>query len=182
MTAVSVLPDGMRGQVAWIVREIAEMKRRERNRSRDGKVIEANPEAGLYKVRLRPADGDTPAYDTGWLRVQAISTGTVKIQGEPVIGQPVRVVTESGDMTDAEIALSSFNEDNARPHDLNGELKISVSDGAYSQLLKADGSETSMATSRAITTTGAEVTQAASRVHTTDGNLIFNTGGIVEFN
>lgn len=164
---MSIPPDDLPGMVAWLAREIAEIKRRERNRSRDGKVIDAKPADGLYKVRLREAEGDEPAYDTGWIGVEALSTGTVKIQGEPAIGQPVRVKSESGDMTDAVISLSSFSDANQRPHDKNGELKITVSDGAYSQLLASDGSET---------------TRAKGRIHDTDEDVIFNTGGIVRFN
>lgn len=160
-------PDDLPGMVAWLVREVAEMQRRERNRSREGYVVEEKPAEGLYKVRFREPEGNSPAYDSGWLKVEALSTGQVKIQGEPVVGQPVIVKSENGDLTDAVISLSSFNDENARPHDKNGELKISVSDGAYSSLLSSDGSEK---------------TKAAERQHDTDGDVIFNTGGIVRFN
>lgn len=160
-------PDDLAGAVAWLVREVAEMKRRERNRSREGVVIDAKPKEGLYKVRFREKKGDVPAYDSGWLTVEALSTGRVKIQGEPVIGQTVTAKSESGDLTDAVISLSSFSDKNKRPHDKNGELKISVSDGAYTSLLGADGSEK---------------TKATSREHNTDGDVIFNTSGIVKFN
>lgn len=163
---MSIPPDDLPGMVAWLSREIAELKRRDRNRSREGKITDADPAKGLYRVRLREAEGDEPAYDTAWIRVEALSTGAVKIQGEPVIGQPVRVKSESGDMTDAIISLSSFSDANQRPHDKNGELKISVSDGAYSQLLDSAGNE---------------VTKAVSRTHETDGDVTFATGGIVRF-
>lgn len=163
---MSSFPEDIPGAIAWLAREIAELKRRERNRTREGHIVEEKPEEGLYKVRFRDAEGDQKPYDSGWLKVEALSTGQVKIQGEPVIGQPVVVRSESGDLTDAVISLSSFNDENARPHSKNGELKISVSDGAYSQLLSSDGSEK---------------TQAASREHNTEGDVIFATGGIVRF-
>ena len=142
------------------------MKRRARNRERKGVVVEVNPNEGLYRVQLREAEGNMAAYLTPWIPVEALSTGHVKIQGEPVIGQPVLVRSESGDMSDAVIALSSFSDANPRPHDKNGELKIDVSNGAYWSLLRGDGSEE---------------TKAVARTHSTDGDVVFETGGVVYF-
>ncbi|WAJ26857.1 phage baseplate assembly protein V [Antarcticirhabdus aurantiaca] len=160
-----MLPEDLPGQVAWLVRQLAEMRRRERNRSREGTIVDARPADGLYRVRFRDPEGDAPAFDGPWMRVEALSSGTVKIQGEPVIGQSVTVRSESGDLTDGVIVLSSFSDANRRPHDKNGELKITVGEG-FASLVSADGSE---------------ATKAKARVHETAGDVIFRSGGIVRF-
>lgn len=179
---MSIPPDDLPGMVAWLAREVAELKRRMRNRTREGKVIQEDAGKGLYRVRLRDSDGDEPAYDTGWIRVQSLSAGQVKIQAEPVVGQWVTVTSESGDLTDAVIGLSSFNDDNRRPHDKSGELKITMGADAFTLLVDKDGVVTTKAKSRAYNTdqdvahtTGGNVT------HATTGDVNFNTGGIVRF-
>ncbi|SMC43051.1 Type VI secretion system, phage-baseplate injector [Fulvimarina manganoxydans] len=164
---MSLPPDDILQMIPWLVRQKAEEQRRNRNRRRAGRIIEAKPAEGLYRVRFRDEDGETPAFDSPWLPVRAVSTGGLKIQAEPTIGQWVEVVSESGEMIDGWIEMSGFNDDDPRPHDKNGELAVSVSDGAYRQTIAQNGSET---------------TKAVSRTHNTDGDIDFNTGGIVRFN
>lgn len=150
-------PEDLPGQVSWLMREIAEMKRRERNRRRTGRVIAAKPEDGLYKVRLREEEGLEP-YETGWLKAEALAAGGVKIQADPVVGQIVTMTSESGDLTDAVISLSSFNDENTRPHGKNGELMITVSDGAFSLLVEANGDTTLKAGKLSFTAAAIEMT------------------------
>lgn len=113
-------PDDIAGMFAHLAREIDELKRRNRGRVREGKVSAVNYAAGLYRVDL--GDG----FKSPWLPVEALASGALRIQAEPVIGQTVTVRSESGDITDAVIALSSFSDANARPHDKGGELVIDV--------------------------------------------------------
>ena len=124
-------PSRLGEQVAYLGREIAELKRRERGRSREGIVTAADPEAGRYRVEF--AEG----FISPWMPVEALSSGELKIQGEPVLGQRVKVTSESGDLTDGVIALSSFTADKGRPKAANGELIITKGDHRLE--LTADG-------------------------------------------
>ncbi|MFO1144684.1 MAG: phage baseplate assembly protein V [Amaricoccus sp.] len=117
---MAIPPDDISGMFAHLAREIDDLKRRNRGRVREGKIVAANQSAGLYRVDL--GEG----FLSPWLPVEALSSGALRIQGEPVVGQTVTVRSESGDLTDATIALSSFTAANARPHDKAGELVIDV--------------------------------------------------------
>lgn len=110
------------------MRRLAEIERRSRGQAMAGQVTDADPARGLYRVEL--ADG----FRTGWIPARAASTGALKLQAEPTIGQSVMVRSESGDLTDAVIEGSTFSGD--RPHDQAGELFGSV--GAASLLIAAD--------------------------------------------
>ena len=117
---MAIPPDDLAGMIAHLAREIDELKRRNRGRVREGKVVAANEADGRYRVDL--GDG----FLTDWLPVEALSSGALRIQGEPVVGQTVTVRSESGDMADAVIALSRFSDAHARPHNKGGELVIDV--------------------------------------------------------
>lgn len=101
-----------------ITRRIAELERRQRGQGMEGHVSEADPVKGLYRVEL--ADG----FKTGWIPARSASSGALKMQAEPTIGQMVMVRSESGDLTDAAIEGSGFTDD--RPHDKNGEWFVSL--------------------------------------------------------
>lgn len=117
---MAIPPDDLAGMFAHLAREIDELKRRNRGRAREGRVSAVNYADGLYRVDL--GEG----FLSPWLPVEALSSGALRIQGEPVVGQTVTVRSESGDLTDAVIALSSFNGAHARPHNKGGELVIDV--------------------------------------------------------
>ena len=65
--------------------------------AQQGRVVEADPARGLYRVDL--GDG----FLTGWIRARSPSTGALKMQAEPTVGQMVMVRSESGDLTDAAV-------------------------------------------------------------------------------
>lgn len=117
---MAIPPNDIGGMFAHLSREIDDLKRRNRGRVREGKVSAVNYGAGLYRVDLGGG------FMSPWLPVEALSSGDLRIQGEPVVGQTVTVRSESGDLTDAVIALSSFSGANVRPHDKGGELVIDV--------------------------------------------------------
>ncbi|WP_375261853.1 hypothetical protein [Palleronia sp.] len=113
-------PSRIGEQIAHLGRELAEVKRRERGRSREGTISAADPATGRYRV-------DFGGGFTGpWMQAEALSSGDLKIQGEPVVGQRVKVTSESGDLTDGVIALSSFTDASGRPKAANGELVITL--------------------------------------------------------
>ncbi|WP_169576935.1 phage baseplate assembly protein V [Sediminimonas qiaohouensis] len=125
---MAIPPDDLPGIIAHLSREVGELKRRERGRSRTGKIVDVDEASGLYRVRLREESADGPAFDSPWLPVEALASGALKIQGEPVMGQTVTINSPSGELTDGVIALSSFNDSDPRPHNKGGELKVSVGD------------------------------------------------------
>jgi hypothetical protein len=111
-----------------MTRRIAELERRQRGQGMEGRVSDADPVKGLYRVEL--ANG----FKTGWIPARSASSGALKMQAEPTIGQMVMVRSESGDLTDAAIEGSGFTDD--RPHDKNGEWFASL--GAASLLMTED--------------------------------------------
>ena len=133
---MAIPPDDLPGIIAYLSREVAELKRRERGRSRTGKIVAVDEAKGLYRVRLRDESDDGPAFDSPWLPVEALASGALKIQGEPVMGQTVTITSPSGELTDGVIALSSFNDSDPRPHNKGGELRLTV--GGTDWLASAD--------------------------------------------
>ncbi|MGQ3671787.1 phage baseplate assembly protein V [Xanthobacter sp. TB0136] len=165
-------PDDFLEMISWLGRQKAEQERRNRNRRREGRIIEANPEKGLYRVRLREENGSQKAFDSPWLQVKALASGALKIQAEPTVGQWVEVVSESGDLTDGVIEMSAYTEDNARPHNRAGELAVTV--GGYRGVIDKDGAETTAAKARTHKTEG-------DVAHDVGGDVTFRTGGVVRF-
>ncbi|KAB1086486.1 hypothetical protein F4V91_08620 [Neorhizobium galegae] len=93
---------------------IAELERRARNRRRKGTVAEigTGDKAGRYKVQLSE-QGETP-YLSDWIKPRQIAAGDVKIDVLYSQGEQVDVVSESGDLTDAQIDFSTYSDDNQR--------------------------------------------------------------------
>lgn len=111
-----------------LTRRVVELERRSRGQGMEGRVSDADPAQGLYRVEL--ADG----FKTGWIPARSPSSGALKMQAEPTVGQMVMVRSESGDLTDAAIEGSGFAGD--RPHDKNGEWMVTL--GAASLLMTDD--------------------------------------------
>lgn len=105
-----------------MTRRIADLERRSRGQTMEGRVSDADPAQGLYRVEL--ADG----FKTGWIPARSASSGALKMQAEPTVGQMVVVRSESGDLTDAAIEGSGFAGD--RPHNKNGEWMATLGDAS----------------------------------------------------
>lgn len=91
---------------------LAELERRDRNRSRIGTVTEVDPSKGLARVDIGP-EQSMPML-TGWIPWQEQASGAAKTHWPPSVGQQVRVRSQNGDMTDAEIELSLPSDVNNR--------------------------------------------------------------------
>ena len=133
---MAIPPDDLPGIIAHLVHEVAELKRRDRGRSRTGKIADVDEEKGLYRVKLRDGGEDGNDFLSPWLPVEALASGALKIQGEPVMDRTVTINSPSGEITDGVIALSSFNDDDPRPHNKGGEFKMTV--GGTAILARAD--------------------------------------------
>ena len=111
---MSGFPDDLPGQVAWLVNEIEELRRRDRNRKRTGEINEIDLEKGLARVVFEERDGKK--YLGPWMPWKEIAAGGIKTHIPPTIGEQVDVVSESGDLTDGVIDMSTPSNQNQRPH------------------------------------------------------------------
>lgn len=107
-----MIPKFLPEQIADIYHRIAEIERRGRNRKRTGTVAEVDHEKGLYRVRL--SDQGQKPFLTGWIKPRQLGAGQVKIDVLLSKDEQVDVVSESGDLTDAQIDLSTYSEKNPR--------------------------------------------------------------------
>ena len=119
-----MIPTSIAEQMADLYSRIADLERRNRNRKRTGTVRKVDHDKGLYRVQLSE-QGGTP-YLTGWMRPKQLGAGLVKIDILLSEGEQVDVVSESGDLTDAQIDLSSYSEQNARD---NSDIPFKVTIG-----------------------------------------------------
>lgn len=123
-----MIPDDLPRQIANLYHRIGEIERRARNRKRTGTVVEigTGDNAGKYKVKLSE-NGGKP-YVSGWIKSRVLGGGATKIDVMRAVGEQVDVVSESGDLTDAEIDLSTYSDENARENGGNVPLHIKIGD------------------------------------------------------
>lgn len=123
------IPFKLEDQLADIYKRIAELDRRQQNAKRTGTIHEVDAKKGLARVMLKNEgdDGGKP-YLGPWMPWGEISAGAIKTHFPPSVGQQVKVVSESGDLSDAEIDMSIPSNDNPRPHDKEAEGVITVGD------------------------------------------------------
>ncbi|UNK36571.1 phage baseplate assembly protein V [Shinella sp. H4-D48] len=147
-----MIPDNLPDQIANIYGRLAEIERRGRNRKRTGKVAEVGTgdNAGKYRVKLGEQGGKP--YLTPWIRPRTLGAGGVKIDVILSAGEQVDVHSESGDLADATIDLSTYSEENARENaDVPFHIKI--------------GDTVIGASGEAISMNGATMTLTASNGH-----------------
>ncbi len=120
-----MIPDTLPDQMADIYGRLAEIERRARNRKRTGKVAEVGTgeNAGKYRVLLGEQGGKP--YLSPWIRPRTLAAGGVKIDVILSAGEQVDVHSESGDLADATIDLSTYSDENARENaDVPFHIKI----------------------------------------------------------
>lgn len=129
-----MIPRTLPEQVADLYRRLGEVERRNRNRKRTGKVAEVDYKKGLARVELSAQDGKL--YLSPWMPWKEVASGGIKSHIPPTVGEQVDVVSESGDLTDAVIDMSTPSSSNPRPHDgpeaviTKGDSRVTISDGA----------------------------------------------------
>lgn len=126
-----MIPRTLHEQVADIYYRIAEIERRARNRKRTGVIAEVGTgeNAGKYRVKIS-APGEK-AYIGPWMKQRTVAAGKVKIDVVRKVGEQVDVISESGDLTDAVIDMSTYSNDNDRENGDDVPLHIKVDgDGA----------------------------------------------------
>ena len=110
MTVPSNLPDIM----ADAYKRIAELERRFQNQRRSGTVYEVDDDKMLARVNLAD-DADGEPFLGPWMAWKTIAAGGVKVNIPPTVGQQVEVTSESGDIADGTIDLSSKSTENSLP-------------------------------------------------------------------
>ena len=111
MTAMPHRLDDLIGHLLW---QISDNERRNRGRVRMGTVEEVDAEKGLARVKLTE-EGDYPPLLSPWLRWKEQAMGDMRTHFPPSKGQQVRVVSQNGELTDAEIDLSIPQDSTERP-------------------------------------------------------------------
>lgn len=111
---MSAFPTSLEDVLGWLAYRAAEQDRRARSRTRMGKVVEVNAPEGWARVQLTEG-GDYPPLLTGKIPWKEQAMGAMRTHFPPSVGQQVRVVSENGDLTDAEIDMSIPQESTPRP-------------------------------------------------------------------
>lgn len=99
---------------ADLVFRVAELERRQRNRRRKGTIAEIGEGENAGKYRVKLSEQDSNPYLTGWIGTRQIAGGLVKIDTLRSVGEQVDVVSENGELTDAEIDMSTYSNANPR--------------------------------------------------------------------
>lgn len=121
-----MIPSRLDEQIVDLYQRIDEINRRARNRKRKGTIAEVGEgeNAGKYRVKLSEQGGKP--FLTDWIKGRVLGAGAVKIDVIRRIGEQVDVVSENGDLTDAEIDLSTYSDENARENGDNVPLHIKI--------------------------------------------------------
>lgn len=126
-----MIPKSLPEQIANIYYRIGEIERRGRNRKRKGTISEVGTgeNAGKYKVKLSE-NGGKP-FVSGWIKSRVLGGGATKIDVMRRVGEQVDVISENGDLTDAEIDLSTYSDENARENGEDVPLHIKIGDTVF---------------------------------------------------
>lgn len=122
-----MIPNTLHGQIADLYGRLAESERRSRNRKRTGTIAEVGTgdNAGKYRVKLGEQGGKP--YLSGWMKPRTLGAGGVKIDVLLSEGEQVDVNSETGDLADGTIDLSTYSEANAREN-VDTPLHIKIGD------------------------------------------------------
>lgn len=107
---------------------LEELERRMENRERSGTIAEVDAKKGLARVKIDTDDKSGQPFLTPWIPWKELSMGAIKTHFPPSVGEQVKVVSESGDLTDAQIDFSTPSNSNERPHDKDAEGVIQIGD------------------------------------------------------
>jgi phage baseplate assembly protein V len=149
---MSALPTRLEDILGLLLWHVADGERRNRNRARMGTIVEVDAEKGLARVQLTEG-GDYAPLRTALIPWREQAMGAMRTHFPPSVGQQVRVVSENGDLTDAEIDMSIPQDSVERPS----------SDGGTAVLLDLGGTRIE-ATGGTVTITSGEIKLKAERI------------------
>lgn len=120
-----MIPNTLAEIMVDVLHRIQEIERRFENRERTGTIAEIDAKKGLARVKLGEDEQGKP-YLSPWVPWKETAMGAIKTHFPPSVGEQVKIVSESGDMTDAVIDTSLPSSANPRPHDQAGEAMIKI--------------------------------------------------------
>lgn len=119
-----MIPSSTPEQIRDIYFQLAEIRRRTRNRRRTGKIAEGPDEQGRYRVEVSKPNGKP--FLSRWSRPRTLAAGGAKIDVVFSVGEQVDLVSETGDLTDAVIEMSTYSAEYARENSGNVPLHIKI--------------------------------------------------------
>jgi len=123
---MSIDPTGdLTEHIARLTAEVADLKRRLRNKSRTGVIEQVDAGRGLVRVRLNEEDGQP--FLTGWIPWKE-RAGAIKSWSPPSPGEQVVVISENGDLTDAYCDTGCYSNANPAPHNRAAEHVLTIGD------------------------------------------------------
>jgi phage baseplate assembly protein V len=152
-----------------------------KNLIRIGRVIEVNADTARARVQW----GQDESAVTDWIRWTSERAGKVSVWNPPTVGEEVELISIDGDMRNAYIGRSFYNNDNPAPStNLDAEL-TKYSDGTTIEHNRASGART-VAGLKSLTTTADATTHNGDVTHkgnntcagtlTQAGSAAFNGG------
>ena len=146
------VPSDLSNIIATMHYRIGELERRFQNKERTGIVVEADYEKGLYRVQLLEKDKTGKPYLTPWIPRRETAAGSNKTHYPLSIGEQVCVISQSGDLSDAEISHSLACSCNPRPSNKGdeyilsqvGPFELRVSDGGQTAFIKVGNTSLKM--------------------------------------
>lgn len=105
---------------------LEEIERRMEFREWTGKITDVNVKDGLARVELDTEDKSGEPFKSPWIPWKEPAMGKIRFHTPPTKGEQVKLVSQSGDLSDAQIDYSLPSDTFKRPHDKEGELKIQI--------------------------------------------------------
>ncbi len=127
-------------------------------------------DGATYRARVQW--GENEACQSAWVRWKTAAAGDVKIWLPPTIGEEVEITSPDGDMRNAYISGSFFNDDNPPPSSDLNKIIVLFKDGTRIEHDKSAGTMTITGLSQLIETITTVITNAQT-THTGD---IINSG------
>ena len=130
-------------------------------------------DGATYRARVQW--GEDPACQSAWVRWKTAAAGDVKIWLPPTIGEEVEITSLDGDMRNAYISGSFFNDDNPPPSNELNKMVVTFKDGTRIEHDFSSGTMTITGLSQLLETitsviTNADTTHNGNTTHTGDIN------------
>lgn len=112
-------------QIGDLYHRVGELSRQYQNKERTGTVVRTDYKNKKYRVQLLDDDGTGNPYLTPWIQMREAAAGKNKTHMPLSLGEQVALVSQSGDLRDAEITHSLASDENPTPSDRGDEYILS---------------------------------------------------------
>jgi len=123
-----MIPRTFEGIIVDLYHRHQDLERRIEMRERTGTIAEVDAAKGLARVKISEDPVTGKPFLSPWIPWKEQAMGAIKTHWPPAVGEQVKLVSESGDITDAVIDTSLPSDQNERPHDKEAEAVITVGD------------------------------------------------------